>query len=108
MIHSNPDVIDHSKDNILEALTGNTDVDAFMTKFATDFENLQDVSEDPFKSKDSWLFTKVMEHPTMTPEEKIVFVYLYTMQKGVNKGNEEVCSSCIVGSASFLFHKLVH
>lgn len=108
MIHSNPSIIDHSKDNLHEALTGKTDIQTFMEKFGEEFEDSLKVSEDPHKNKDSWLFAWVLEHPIMTPEEKIVFVYHYTMRKGVNKGNEEVCSSCVVGPASYLFHKLLH
>ena len=108
MIHSNPSIIDHSKNNIAEALTGNADIQTFMEKLSEEFEDLYEVSEDPFKSKDSWLFAQVLEHPIMTPEEKIVFIYHYAMQKGVSKGNKEVCSSCVVGPASFLFHKLLH
>lgn len=108
MKHSNPEQIDHKKENITEAFCGVPDGTKFIAHHMADIQAtciaLKD--EEEHNLSVSFFLTKLMDHPTLTDDQKLVIACEYGRLKGVNQGEAIVCGSCAVGPASKLLHSL--
>jgi hypothetical protein len=108
MEHSNPQLIDHSKDSTFEAFTGSTeDFDDFMSEIVTNINDYRKVSDDPHSGSLSFFLEQLMKYPNLSDEAKIVVAIEYGQAKGIMAGQEMICNHCAIGPASKLMHSFL-
>jgi hypothetical protein len=111
MKHSNPQVIDHSKEDIYQALTGKTEkLGKFVAKHLTEIMDSADAIEasgDKDGHTVSNVLLLIMNHPDLEDEEKMILAAEYGRGKGIKHGAHEVCSHCAIGPASKLIHSFI-
>ena len=99
-------MIDHTKKDPLNALTGEGDIDSFMSKYVDQIEDILNTSPSPDNHKTSFLLETIMKHDGLSMEQKLIFTYHYVIVKGLSMGQETICKSCILGPASTILHNL--
>lgn len=108
MKHSNPDIIDHSKEDTLEALTGRTEgTVAFLKVHLVGLLEDINLNGGKYKTKNSYLLHRIMTIPNLTDEDKMVLVYMTALEMGESKGHELVCKHCLIGPGSEYLHNLM-
>jgi len=107
MKHSNPEGIDHSKEDAYKALTGNDKhtLASFLSVNMSGLMSTISLSEDEHKTTASYRLVTIMQHPTLTDEEKILLAFEAGRLIGEEVGVSQVCGSCAIGPASKLMHE---
>ena len=107
MKHSNPEGIDHSKEDIYNALTGNDKhtLTSFLSVNISGLMSSLSLSEDEHATTTSYKLVTIMQHPTLTDEEKILLTFELGRIIGEEAGINGVCGTCAIGPASKLMHE---
>lgn len=106
MKHSNPQVIDHVKKDLYQALTGKSEkTHDFVKKNLTDIVETAEINGN-LEAPSHVLFL-IMTHPTLKDEEKMVLAMEFGKDQGREQGAMAVCHNCMVGPASKLLHSFM-
>lgn len=108
MKHSNPEAIDHTRNNIYQALTGDLtrSTEEFLEEKLTPILETIDSMNEHWAGTNSHVLELIIKDKTMTDEQKAAFIFELGFRKGAKAGSDEICHECALGPASTILHKL--